>query len=70
MTGLPAARHAKAQTGRRQSRLAPSMANAMAAVDAGDLGKVDFLLHNAKHKAGEMALGYEIGHCHRATAAH
>jgi hypothetical protein len=37
----------------------------LAALGAGDLAKINFVLHNAQHKASEMALGNEIRHCHR-----
>ncbi len=37
----------------------------LAAIRAGDLAKIDFVPHNAQHKASEMALGNEIRHCHR-----
>ena len=47
-------------THRTQSRVAE-----LAAIGAGDLAKIDFVPHNAQHKASEMALGNEIRHCHR-----
>jgi hypothetical protein len=37
----------------------------LAAIRAGDLAKIDFVPHNAQHKASEMALGNEIRNCHR-----
>src|SRR5712672_463380 len=37
----------------------------LAAVGAGDLDDVEFILHQAHHKTGEMVLGHEITHRRR-----
>jgi hypothetical protein len=37
----------------------------LAAIRAGDLAKIDFVPHNAQHKASQMPLGNEIRNCHR-----
>ncbi len=50
-------RQCRAHHGGIKRRLAP-----LAAVGAGDLGKIEIVLDQAQHKVGEMVSGYEILH--------